>query len=295
MNWDRRRDLIAIVIPCFNEERRLAPSRFREFLNDNQAFRLLFVDDGSSDETHAVLESIRQSLYSQVDVVRLNSNYGKAEAVRAGALHALSHEQWQHRIEFVGFFDADMATPLSELKRMVEVGQRRGDIDLIVGSRMALAGHRVERSPIRRKIGRLFASSASWLFSLGLRDTQCGAKLFRNVPSLTAALESPFTDRWLFDVELLTRLRLELGSEFAERILEMPLESWQEVPGSKLKPTDFARAPLRLLKLFAKYRLFASSATTRSVEPHQAPVTYRIEEHREPVVAVRSQKKRKAA
>ena len=288
MNRDHHRDLTAIVVPCFNEEHRLEPRQFLGFLENHQAFRLQFVDDGSSDDTHEILQSIRRARERQVDVLRLATNRGKAEAVRAGARQALHNPQWIKRLEFVAFFDADMATPLSEIVRMVDIGERRNDIDLIVGSRMALAGHRVDRSPLRRRIGQVFATSASWLFSLGLRDTQCGAKLFRNVPKFSTALESPFSDRWLFDVELLARFRSQLGNEFADRILEMPLESWQEVPGSKLKPLDFARAPLRLLKLFTQYRLAGNWQSAADGWEGDQPVTYHIDEHRKPTVETTS-------
>ena len=99
---------------------------------------------------------------------------------------------------------------------------------------MALLGHRIERSWARHYLGRLFATASSQVLGLPVYDTQCGAKVFRDGPALRAALATPFTSRWAFDVELLGRL----GTGADRRFLEVPLERWHDVGGSKLRPRD---------------------------------------------------------
>ena len=83
-------------------------------------------------------------------------------------------------------------------------------------------------------------------------DTQCGAKMFRDGPALRDALREPFGSRWFFDVELLGRLYR--GSPLAvglplEAFVEMPLNHWRDVPGSKLRPLDFPKSFLELYRI----------------------------------------------
>src|SRR3954447_18744212 len=105
-----------IVVPCFNEEQRLAADAFRAFRVDGHRVDFCFVDDGSTDNTIGVLNALRESDPSRFSVLRLQKNSGKAEAVRRGMLEAAGGSA-----DVVGFWDADLATPLSELAGFLKI------------------------------------------------------------------------------------------------------------------------------------------------------------------------------
>ena len=158
-------------------------------------------------------------------------------------------------VSFAGFWDADLATPLSAIAQLLAVLEERSEIDMIFGSRVKLLGRRVERHAGRHYAGRLFATVVSSVLRLPIYDTQCGAKIFRSSPKVRQMFADPFLSRWVFDVELLARYIVLLGSPeaAAERIYEYPLHNWVDIRGSRLKPTDFAIAFLDVLRIYWKY------------------------------------------
>jgi dolichyl-phosphate beta-glucosyltransferase len=233
-----------VVVPCFNEEQRLDTEAFLALARSDR-MRLLFVDDGSTDATPRVLEHLA-SRHRALDVLLLARNAGKAEAVRQGMLRALAEGA-----EVVGYFDADLATPPSELLRLVDVAERRPELAGVFGCRVARLGAAIDRSALRHYLGRVFATLASASLRVPVYDTQCGAKLFRVGDGLRAALARPFRSPWSFDVELLGRLLGAEGSAGDSAIgvddfVEVPLEAWQDVPGSKLSLRAAAAALVAL-------------------------------------------------
>ncbi len=85
-----------------------------------------------------------------------------------------------------------------------------------------------------------------------MHDTQCGAKIFdRQV--LDIVVSEPFITQWLFDVEILLRLKQRLGNDIKKKIIEVPLRSWEDVKGSKLGLKDFIRVPFQIWKVFSRY------------------------------------------
>ncbi len=101
-----------VVVPCFNEANRIDTRQFQEFAAGCQSIRFLFVNDGSTDGTLGVLERLHAVAQDRFRFVHLSRNSGKAEAVRHGMLTAL-----RERPQYVGFWDADLATPLDEIPR----------------------------------------------------------------------------------------------------------------------------------------------------------------------------------
>ena len=248
---EARMDRVMVVVPCFNEERRLDVEAFRAARLEGRELELLFVDDGSTDGTRRVLEEIRTSRAGPTTIVLQPANAGKAAAVRRGVLDAIAR-----RPHAVGFWDADLATPLPELAAFVDVLEHRPEVDVVVGSRVKLMGRSIERRAWRHYVGRVFATAASIALELPIYDTQCGAKLFRVTPAIERAFEAPFLARWIFDVELLARVLAAHpgGPEAAERsIYELPLERWADVQGSKVQPADVARAAIDLVRIRARY------------------------------------------
>lgn len=111
---------LVVVVPCYNEETRLHEADFADFVASNaHCVRLVFVDDGSTDNTLAVLKRIAAG--GGAEVLELGANQGKAEAVRRGMLHALQSAS----CEAVGFWDSDLATPLQARDQNRETQSRR--------------------------------------------------------------------------------------------------------------------------------------------------------------------------
>lgn len=237
MNGEQRTKPL-IVVPCCNEERRLDVLRFGT-LADSGRVRLLFVDDGSTDGTLALLEGLADA-HADADVLRMPRNVGKAEAVRRGLLEGLRSAP-----PILGYYDADLATPPDELLRLIHLLESRRDLEFVSAARVVLLGRRIQRRSLRHYLGRVFATLASLFLRIPVYDTQCGAKAFRTSPALREAIAVPFRSTWVFDVELIGRL---LGGTQTVAPVplaafeEMPLREWRDVSGSRLRLRDMAKA-----------------------------------------------------
>lgn len=249
-----------IVVPCFDEAARLDRDRF---LALSRSARLLFVDDGSTDETLRVLRELEARGGGRIEAHPLPRNVGKGEAVRVAMNRALDAGA-----AIVGYLDADLSTPPSEAVRLVGELERRG-VAVVLGSRVRLVGHRIERRWTRHALGRVFVTVADAILRVPFYDTQCGAKFFRATPMLRAALAAPFCSRWAFDVELLGRLLAgtrELAPYEASDIAELPLLEWIDVGESKLRLGGMARTLVDLAKIereVARLRRESSRARRR--------------------------------
>jgi glycosyltransferase involved in cell wall biosynthesis len=210
--------------------------------------RVLFVDDGSRDETMRVLEEMQARAPKRVDVLRLEKNQGKGEAVRAGLLRAISLGATE-----VGYSDADLATPPDEIERLFAALAEKSELVGVIGARINYLGTNISRRAARHYLGRVFATGAATALGREVYDTQCGAKVFRVGPVLKAALSKPFVSRWAFDVELLARL-FEGSNPGEDVIHEMPLRSWQHVGGSKLSAGAMVKASFDLVRIGWRYR-----------------------------------------
>lgn len=239
---------VMIVVPCYDEASRLDPSRFREFADATPGVRFLFVDDGSTDGTGEILQGLHESDPRAFSVLRLPSNRGKGEAVRSGLLQA-----FDSGATYVGFWDADLATPLGALPAFTSLLDERPELDIVMGSRVRLLGRRIERRAARHYTGRVFATLVSWLLNAPVYDTQCGAKLFRGTPEMRALFMEPFITRWLFDVEILARFGGMRGRRIEDGVYELPLTEWRDVAGSKVALRDFATALVDLVSIYSKY------------------------------------------
>jgi dolichyl-phosphate beta-glucosyltransferase len=229
-----------VVVPCFNEAARLDGDAVLALLDDGRT-DVIFVDDGSTDATRSVLQALVRDRGPRARVVALDENGGKGEAVRRGLLAAVDDGA-----PVVAFLDADLSTPVHEMRRVLAALDDRDDVEVAMGARVALLGRAIERSPARHYLGRVFATAASTMLGVRVYDTQCGAKAFRVTAALRDALTTPFSSRWAFDVELLARLLRHVEST---RIVEVPLSAWRDVKGSKLSPRAMMRAGVDLLRI----------------------------------------------
>ncbi|HEY6843032.1 MAG TPA: glycosyltransferase [Thermoanaerobaculia bacterium] len=234
---------VTLVIPCYNEEKRLNTVAFREFRLPHDALEFLFVNDGSTDQTLQVVQSLPGR------VLNLEKNSGKAEAVRRGFLEAMNGKP-----DLIGFWDADLATPFAELAGFLNVLANRPEIQMVFGARVRLLGREISRHPSRHYIGRIGATLISSSLGLAVYDTQCGAKVFRTSDTLRDVFSTPFLSRWIFDVEIIARFVQRWGRDRVARALyEYPVMQWHDVKGSKVKSRDFLRALGDLWKIRRAY------------------------------------------
>jgi hypothetical protein len=113
-------------------------------------------------------------------------------------------------------------------------------------------GATVHRNGSRHYLGRIFSTFSSMILRMPVYDSQCGAKIFSS--DLHVLFTDSFLTRWLFDVELLARYRNVYGLESAlKQIIEVPVQSWSEKAGSKLRFTYMLKVPFELLKIFRRY------------------------------------------
>jgi len=241
---------LTLVVPCYNEEKRLDAAAFRRVTVDGHEVDFLFVNDGSRDGTLRLLESLRDEDPMRFAVLNLERNSGKAEAVRRGFVAAMERD-----VDYIGFWDADLATPFTELLGFLDVLEARPAIQIVIGARVRLLGREISRRPARHYFGRVGATLISSSLGLAVYDTQCGAKVFRCNDTLREVFARPFISRWIFDVEIIARYVQLLGRDAAAAsIYELPVMRWHDVTGSKVKSHDFLRALNDLRKIKRAYR-----------------------------------------
>jgi len=235
--------MIVLVVPCYNEEKRLDLAAFEEGAQGE--VQILFVDDGSKDNTVPMIQKFIEGK-SNLHVHRCPKNGGKAAAVREGMLFVLKHPTLS-KATWVGFWDADLATPLWEVPNMIQYADFYStQVDSIWGSRVYRLGSKIVRSPKRHYLGRGFATVIAVLLGVESYDSQCGAKLFRR-EHIELAFGESFLSNWIFDVEIMLRLK-------GKQLIEYPLRQWEDIPGSKVKVyKEILRVFKDILKIRKKY------------------------------------------
>lgn len=241
---------VLFVVPCFNEESRLDQEAFLNYVSENPTVCFLFVDDGSRDKTSTVLKSLC-SKSSNLNFLILENNGGKAEAIRKGIL---SLEDPIDTYDYVGYLDADLSTPLSELKGVFKEIQNNTNIKFLMGIRISRLGAEIFRLKSRHYVGRVFATAVSMMLNLPVYDSQCGMKLLDSKIA-QVLFRDRFVSKWLFDVELLIRLR-QIDYKIEDVVFEHPLRKWEDVAGSKVNFVDVLKAPFQLFKMFFSYNKY---------------------------------------
>jgi len=231
---------ICLVVPCYNEAKRLDFEKFGEW---EQNHCLLFVNDGSKDNT---VEILRNNLKKNAYILDLKKNVGKAEAIRQGMLYLKTLPIFEE-ISWFGYWDADLATPLSEISNFFLYGKAfYPEADAIIGSRIIKLGSNIRRTLKRYFLGRLFANIASIVLKLDMYDSQCGAKLFKK-ELLDKCFTEPFISKWIFDVEIILRMN-------QQKIVEYPLKEWEDKTGGHLRVCSVAvKIVIDLVRLRNKY------------------------------------------
>jgi dolichyl-phosphate beta-glucosyltransferase len=243
---------VCLVVPCYNEADRLDVESFRAYLFGQTDTQIIFVDDGSQDGTRDVLQKLCSGLEDRAEILSAEVNHGKAEAVRRGIRYVLEN----YACNVIGFWDADLATPLDTIERFLCVLDQSPEVEMVFGARVKLLGRHVERRAIRHYLGRIFATVVSTMLQLPIYDTQCGAKLFRRTPHMAEVFRDEFLSKWVFDVEIIARYLNSYQRDTARlehAIYEYPLETWVDVAGSKVRLLDFVAAVLDIVRIKRRY------------------------------------------
>jgi len=224
----------AVTVPCYNEADRLKCDAFVDFVREHRNVMFIFVDDGSTDHTAQLLRSMSKSEANNIQFMTFETNRGKAEAVRQGTLRAIAAGA-----SYVGYWDADLATPLNPILEFIAELKKKSNLLLVMGARVQLLGRTIRRKRYRHYLGRVFATFVSIILRLPVYDTQCGAKMFVASQPVALAFRDPFISRWIFDVEILARLVCRGNVNPHVAICEYPLFEWYDVKGSKIGLKDF--------------------------------------------------------
>ena len=200
---------LSIVIPAYNEERRLASTldAVTGFLAQQPwTWEVRVVDDGSADGTVRLAQD-----YARREprvVVQQEPHRGKGGAVKAGLLAAAGAYRF--------ICDADLSMPIAEVRRFLP--PQLTAFDVAIGSREGTGARRVGEPAYRHVMGRLFNSVVQWLALPGIEDSQCGFKMF-SADAVQAIFPLVSIDGWAFDVEVLTVARVH-----GMRVVEVPIE-----------------------------------------------------------------------
>jgi dolichyl-phosphate beta-glucosyltransferase len=227
---------LSVVIPAYNEEVRIVPTIgaiAAHISGLGMPWELIVSDDGSRDNTVQVVEELG---LANLRVIKAPRNEGKGSAVRRGMLAA--------RGQYVLFDDADNSTPIEEVSKVLHKLTDEG-YDIAVGSRAAAGAEEASKGIVRQ----MMSGGLRWIvaagFRIGVRDTQCGFKLFTQ-EAAQRLYKAQTINGFSFDLEI-----LYLADKFGYRIAEVPV-AWVDAPGSKVDPAKEVQRFLRdLLKIKA--------------------------------------------
>jgi CheY-like chemotaxis protein len=240
---------VGVVIPCYNEAKRLLSKEFISFITKNSGYRLCFVNDGSLDNTAQILINLRKGREDYITVYTCKKNVGKAEAVRKGMLHMAK----QLDLDYFGFLDADLSTGLNDFDHLVSVIEN-SKYKVVSGSRIRRMGANIKKESSRRFISWSINFIIRKILSLDFKDTQCGAKIFHK-DVLEVSFKDKFITKWIFDVEVFRRITLYYGLNKAKKIFyEQPLKRWVHAEGSKLSTKDSIKIIGQLIQVAWYYR-----------------------------------------
>ncbi|MEN6521854.1 MAG: dolichyl-phosphate beta-glucosyltransferase [Armatimonadota bacterium] len=237
---------LSVVIPAYNEERNLDGTvrGIWAYLRDlGLTYEILIVNDGSLDSTKDIAKKLSNEL-SFVRMIDCSSNQGKGSAVRTGMLEASG--------ERILFTDADHATPIQELPALMSALD--AGFEVAIGSRAVSGAVRVVHQPFYREIGGRALNLFIRMFAVpGIRDTQCGFKLFTR-DAARSIFSRSIIERFSFDVEA-----LYLAGRLGYRIAELPIH-WSHHGNSRVNPL---RDGLKMFSDIAKIRFHRYKGCTK--------------------------------
>lgn len=231
---------LTVVIPCYNESRRLPPLFTLIAAERGRDWEWLFVDDGSTDNTAEKIAEFASRHAERVTLLKQPQNFGKGRAVRDGILAAKG--------DLVGFVDADLAASPLEFARFLDDPELRENEELLLGIRVKTHDGMVKRLLYRHLMGRVFQTYTSLVTGLTVYDTQCGFKLMGREAGRRIA-EAMQCDGFAFDVEMIM-VACHQGLSMREEMIH-----WEEKGDSRVRPKHIflmARDILRFRRRLGK-------------------------------------------
>ena len=216
---------LSIVIPCFNEESRIKKS-FEQIVlyikNNNYDTELVFINDGSRDQTLSILNSLVKNISNnkliKAKIITYKMNKGKGFAIKQGLMHSTK--------ELILICDADLSTPIEELERLKKYIK---NYDLVIGSRKQ--GDSVvilPQPPMREFLGKSFSYMSKVILAVNINDFTCGFKLFKRKSAKIIA-DKMTINRWGYDSEI-----LKIATVLGLKIKEIGI-FWKNDKGTKVK------------------------------------------------------------
>jgi len=243
-----QKNLVGVVIPCYNEENRLRTEVFQSFVENNLGYHLCFVNDGSGDNTLEVLYDVARDK-ENISVYNIPMNRGKAEAVRQGILHLIKDPQ----LDYIGYLDADLSTNFKDFEDLVETIST-SNFQIVSGSRMQRMGANITKSSSRSIISKSVNMLIRKVLDMPFNDTQCGAKVMSREVAENL-FKQQFLTSWLFDVEIFIRMKEHYGEEYALGLIcEQPLKRWVHEDGSKLTLSESFKIVNQLRQIVVNYK-----------------------------------------
>lgn len=240
---------VGVVIPCYNEEKRLLSAEFISFAHQNLGYHLCFVNDGSKDKTLEVLAQLRKGKEDYISIYDCEKNGGKAEAVRLGMLHLAKQSQF----DYIGFLDADLSTNFDDFQDLADTIYN-SKYKLVFGSRITRMGADITKESARAIVSKTINFIIRKIIGMEINDTQCGAKIMTK-EIIEKTFNEKFITKWIFDVEIFIRMKKKYGSKKTqELILEKPLNRWIHADGSKLSIKDSIKIIGQLGQIAIHYR-----------------------------------------
>lgn len=231
-----------MIIPAFNEEHRF---NSRTIFDEILAYDLdvIFIDDGSTDNTYILLSSLISELKirkpnKNFELLRLVENVGKANVLREGLLYAITL-----KYDFAILQDMDFPYSNENAISLMNFATRSNYL-LVSGARINLLGWNIKRKVTRHWIGRFIATYIATIVGVKMYDPQTPCKIY-NLKLLKNSYLTEFRTRWFSDVELIKRLPLELQNS----IYEFPMKDWRDVPEGHLKIISFPKILMELIIL----------------------------------------------
>jgi len=225
---------ISIIIPAYNEENRIKITLFSiEKYFHNKNFEIIVINDGSSDNTLELLNTLKDKL-PNLELITYKKNRGKGYAVKKGIENAQG--------QYILFLDADNSTPIEEFEKLMT--EIKKGFDIAIGSRyLEDSDIKIKQSILRILIGRLGNLLIQSLLIKGIKDTQCGFKLFKNLVAKQIFAKQTI-DGWGFDMEILA-----IAQILKYKIKEIPI-SWLNSTDSRVRPIrDAWRTLNELIKI----------------------------------------------
>jgi dolichyl-phosphate beta-glucosyltransferase len=234
----RRSEFLSVIVPAYNEERRLGDTlkRTHDYLRARfQRFEILVVNDGSTDRTGEVVDAFAKQA-PEVELVQLRENSGKGCAVRTGMLAAEG--------DYVLFSDADLSTPIEEVEKALALMAK--GYDVVIASRaLPESDVQVHQNFLRETMGKTFNRVVRLFSRLPFPDTQCGFKCFTR-EAAQDVFSRALINGFAFDVEALV-----LARKLGYRMADFPVR-WINSPDSRVR---IFSSPLQMLWEVVKVRV----------------------------------------